>query len=341
MRPLIRPLRLRPGDAIATISPCHGWAGDPRTAWKYRLGASRLEELGLRVVAAPNALRGSGFLSANPRARADDVMWAFEEPSVRAVIANMGGNDSLRVLPFIHPDSIRQNPKILIGYSDVMNLHLLCLKCDLSSLYGGNLLHPVADAEGWHPYSRRWFQRALFDASPLGRIEPAREWTPEPPEYVDPSRARRYLPNEGYSLVLGQGTVRGRLIGGHTGIADLAGSGIEPALEDYDDAILFLEDIPEFFTPECLFAFFDALGERGILRRLRGAVIGKMCSPDPFNRHADAIRRAIREKHGRELPVLYGLNFGHSSPIFPLPYGALAEICCEEASFTILDSAVV
>ena len=123
MKPLIQPKRLASGEKIATVSPCHGWAGDVETKWKYDLGVSRLQELGLQVVAAPNSLRGSEFLSQNPAARADDLQWAFENNEIRAIVANVGGNDSM---------------------------------------------HPIADPSGWHAYSKKWFLKTLFDASPIG-----------------------------------------------------------------------------------------------------------------------------------------------------------------------------
>ena len=68
---LIKPKMLGHGDTIAVISPSWGCAGAPRVRWQYRLGAGRLEELGLNVVTAPNALRGTKFLHENPCARGD------------------------------------------------------------------------------------------------------------------------------------------------------------------------------------------------------------------------------------------------------------------------------
>lgn len=69
-------------------------------AWRYRLGVRRLEELGLQVVNAPHSLKGSAFLSQHPEARAEDFQWAFENPEVKAIIANVGGCDSHRLCPF-------------------------------------------------------------------------------------------------------------------------------------------------------------------------------------------------------------------------------------------------
>lgn len=67
MKTLIKPKRLAKGDTIATVSPCNGWAGDMETRWVYDLGISRLREIGLQVVAAPNSMRGSDYLSKNPK----------------------------------------------------------------------------------------------------------------------------------------------------------------------------------------------------------------------------------------------------------------------------------
>lgn len=95
MRKLTKPGRLEKDDLVATVSPCNGWAGDPDIKWKYELGVSRLQDIDLRVVAAPNSMRGSEYLAKNPKARAEDIMWAFENKEVRAIIANVGGNDSI------------------------------------------------------------------------------------------------------------------------------------------------------------------------------------------------------------------------------------------------------
>ena len=53
MKPLIKPKHLQQGDKIAVVSPCNGWAGDSCILWKYNLGVSRLQKLGLEVIAAP------------------------------------------------------------------------------------------------------------------------------------------------------------------------------------------------------------------------------------------------------------------------------------------------
>lgn len=340
MKTLIKPQRLAKGDKIAAISPCNGWAGDSETNWKYNLGVSRLQEIGLQVVAAPNSMRGSDFLSKNPQARAEDIMWAFENHDIDAIIANVGGNDSIKIIPYIDPKVILSHAKIFIGYSDVMNIHLLCYQCGLSSFYGDNLFHPIADQSGWHPYSKKWFLKTLFDARPVGEIEPSPDWTFEPSDHLHAEVKRTYYPNDGYRLIQGTGTVTGRLIGGHTGLMELEGSSIELKPEDYEGAILFVEDIPDFFDEAAVSAFFHYLGKNGILRKLNGIIIGRANEDSSFAQRSQIIREIAFGMYSCSIPILYGLNFGHSSPIFILPYGALAEINCENKRFSILESGV-
>jgi muramoyltetrapeptide carboxypeptidase LdcA involved in peptidoglycan recycling len=119
---LIKPQKLNKGDKIATVSPCLGIAGNSDIIWKYYIGKKRLEDLGLEVIPAPNSMKGEEYLKNNPQARAEDLIWAFENEDIKAIIANIGGNDSDKVLPFLDANTIRNNPKIIIGYSDMMNL---------------------------------------------------------------------------------------------------------------------------------------------------------------------------------------------------------------------------
>ena len=123
MKPLIKPARLCPGDTVATISISGGRAGDEDLRWRYELGKKRLEEcFGLRVVETPHALRGSRWLYENPRARAEDLHWALENRAVKGIIANMGGDDSYRLLPYLDYELIRSHPKLLMGYSDITTM---------------------------------------------------------------------------------------------------------------------------------------------------------------------------------------------------------------------------
>lgn len=338
---MIRPQKLSIGDTIATISPALGCAGDSKVIWKYQLGIERLKELGLNVVAAPNSLKGSSFLASSPEARAEDFMWAFENKTVKAIIANIGGNDSERLLPFISDDLIINNPKIFCGYSDIMTLHLYCYKLGLQTFYGDNLLTNIAETQTWHPYSKYWFEKCFFDTSVIGNITPSDFWSFSKTDYYDPKNNKQYVKNNGYMKIQGEGVVQGRLFGGHGGLFELNKTGIILNDTDFENKIFFFEDIPEICNVDYMKRTFDMLGERGWLNRLNGIIIGKMASAENFELYAQAIREVVSNKYGLyKLPIMYGLNFGHTSPIFILPYNALAELDVDSLRFSILESGV-
>lgn len=340
---MIKPERLKRGDTIATISPSWGCAGAGRVRWQYKLAVSRLEQLGLNVIAAPNSMKGTAYLDAHPEKRAEDLIWAFENKEVKAIIANIGGNDSVRLLPYLDPDVIRNNPKILCGYSDVMTLHLYCYRLGLTTFYGDNLLTTIGEAQGWHEYSKHWFQKAFFETSPLGKITPSEDWSYGRNHHTDPNYVREYIRNDGYMQIQGKGKVCGHLFGGHGGISEFEpDSGIELLLSDFKNAIFFYEDIPEIWGKDYAEWFFNWLGENGYLQVLSGIVIGKMRSPEPFEPYAEIIRRVVSEKYKLpDLPIMYGLNFGHASPICVMPYGAQAELDVDDLRFEIKESGVI
>lgn len=99
---LIKPKKLNSGDRVATISPSWGGAGEPALIWRYEQGVKRLEEVfGLEVIPMPNSLKGADYLYKNPQTRAEDLMIAFKDESIKGIFANIGGEDSIRLLPYI------------------------------------------------------------------------------------------------------------------------------------------------------------------------------------------------------------------------------------------------
>ena len=123
---------------------------------------------------------------------------------------------------------------------------------------------------------------------------------------------------------------------------ELRDTSISLSPDDFEDAILFIEDLPEFFSPEAIGAFLEWLRTTGALSRLKGMIIGKIGEDSDFRAQKKVIREALSSDPAlHDMPVLYGLNFGHTSPMFILPYGAMAEIDWENRTFSILENGVL
>ncbi|OJU11729.1 MAG: hypothetical protein BGN88_14950 [Clostridiales bacterium 43-6] len=340
---LIKPSKLNPGDTIAIISPSWGIAGDTNVLWRFELGKKRLFDVhGLHAVSAPHALKGSDYLRNNPEARAEDILWAFENKDVKAIIACIGGNASINLLPYLNCETIKNNPKILIGYSDIMNVHLYCYRLGLSTFYGHNLLTIISETPHYHGYSQKWFEKALFDNSPIGIIEPSADYSCDTMDYFNYNSDKHYHQNSGYIWLQGEGIAQGRLFGGHTGLMELEHTPLSVTAEDFRDSILFIEDIPEFFTPSHLADFIRWLGKLGALSLLQGILIGKLSEPREFTEHAKTMLVVINYEYKLpHLPIVANMNFGHTSPMFILPYGVVAEINCKNRTVSITESGVV
>ena len=138
---MIKPERLKKGDKVAVVSLSSGILGDEAFIHKYDIAKERLEkEFGLEVVAMPNALKGSKFIYENPELRAKDLMDAFRDKSIKAIFCAIGGDDTIRTLPYIDYDVIKNNPKIFMGYSDTTVSHFMMYKAGIVSYYGPTIM---------------------------------------------------------------------------------------------------------------------------------------------------------------------------------------------------------
>lgn len=345
MRTLLKkPNKLQPGDKVATVSPSWGGAGDEPIRWRYEQGVQRLKDVfGLEVVAMPNSLKGSDYLYAHPEARAEDLMTAFADKSIKGIIANIGGEESIRLLPYIDFETIRENPKIFMGYSDVTIAHLFCHKAGLSSFYGPAILTDFAENIEMHPYTVKSIQQTLFSNEKIGEIKPAMEWTSEFLEWdiANKDTQRKMQPNSAYEVLQGTGVVQGRLIGGCMDVLEFAKStALWPEESYWDDSILFFETSEEKPKPDLIKYWLRNYAAQGILQKTNGILFAKPYDEMYYTEYKEAIRTVMQEYGLADLPILYNMNFGHTEPKFILPYGAQTEIDCDEASFSIIEKAV-
>lgn len=341
---LIKPKMLQAGDKVATISLSWGGAGEPDLKWRYEQGVERLEKVfGLEVVPMPNSLKGGDYLYENPKARAEDLMNAFKDPTIKGIFSNIGGSDSIRLLPYIDFDIIRDNPKVFIGYSDSTVTNLFCHKAGISSFYGPAVLTDFAENVEMHEYTVDAVKKTLFSNEAIGEINSAPEWTSERLEWIIENKQtkRRMNPNKGNELLQGSGVVQGRLIGGCIEVLEFAkGTSLWPEESYWKDSILFFETSEEMPEPASIEYWLRNYGSQGILQKVKGIIFGKPQEEKYYAEYKESIQRIMKELELNNLPILYNLNFGHTEPKFVLPYGAMAEIDCDNNTFSILESGV-
>jgi muramoyltetrapeptide carboxypeptidase LdcA involved in peptidoglycan recycling len=295
-----------------------------------------------------HTLRDDAWLHDHPQARADDLMQAFLNPEIKAIISTIGGNDSIRLLPYLDLDVMRDNPKIFMGYSDTAISHMAGFTAGLVSFYGPAIMAGFGENGGLFAYMVDSVCRTLFSSVPIGPILPNEDgWTVELLDWADAdkqSQKRRLNPCGRWRFLQGRGVHRGPLIGGCFNVLDwLRGSNFWPDLGARRGAILFLETDEDAPPPKVFKYGLRTYAALGILQQLSGIFFGRP-GPDPqtFSQYDDVLRLVVAEEEGlMDLTIITQMDFGHTDPMFVLPYGVQAEINCGSRQLTILENAVV
>ena len=213
---LIKPKMLKAGDKVATVTL--SWGGPSFFKDRYEIGVRQLEDaFGVKVVPMAHTLSDDTDIYRNPQKRAQDLMTAFADPEIKAIVSTIGGDETIRLLPYIDFDIIRNNPKIFLGYSDTTAKHFMCLKAGLGSFYGPSIMAGFGENGGLHKLLKDSVYKTLFDNKPIGRIEPSAEgWTNEMLDWGNPQNQniRRRLSPSRWNFLQGSTKVRGHLIGG-------------------------------------------------------------------------------------------------------------------------------
>ncbi len=300
---------------------------------RYAAGVRQLEDaFGLHVVEMTNTRADPEWLAANPQARAEDLMAAFADPSIAGIVSTIGGDDSMRILSFLELDVIRSNPKVLIGYSDTTVTQMACLRAGLVTFSGPAIMAGFAENAGMHRYTQDGVRASLFEPQP-DRIWPENDdgWTVEHLDWADPDnqeRLRALRPSTGWRW-LGGRTARGPLVAGCMEVLDwLRGTQWWP---DLDGAVLAIETSEEAPPPHALERFLRSLAAVGDLSRLVALLFGRPGGAElPVVDHVAydrAVVSVIRGEAGlSDLPIVTGMDFGHTDPMWTLAEGMTVEV---------------
>lgn len=344
---MIKPKRLKRGDKVAIVSLSWGGLGDENLIHKYYIAKERLEnDFGLEVKCMPHALKGSKFVDENPKLRAQDLMEAFEDPSIAAIFSAIGGDDTIRTLPYIDFDIIRKNPKIFMGYSDTTVNHFMMYKAGVGSFYGPSVMCEFGEYVKMFDYTKKAVEDILFGTWEEYDLLPSSEWTdsyvPWQESNINATHTMK-RDEHGYEVLNGEGIVKGHLLGGCIDVFMMMnGTSIWPTLDEWKNAILFFETCEERPSPDFVLRTLRNLAAQGILNVINGIIVGKPIGEIYYKEYKKVIKQVVvEEEHLTNLPVIYNVNIGHAKPIGILPYGIETELNCEKKTIRFLESPTV
>ncbi len=349
-----KPYNLVKGDKVAIVSLSRGLLGMPFCKHELDLGIKRLKEYGLEPVMMDNTLKDMDYLAIHPEARASDLKEAFSDKSIKGIICAIGGNDTYRLIPYLMDDekfkeSVKNNPKIFIGFSDSTINHLVLNKLGLRTFYGPCFMADIAELDKQMlPYTKKYFDK-LFLNEECFEIKSSDIWYSDREQYSSdqlgvPRKSHQEI--HGYEVLNGKGKITGKLYGGcieslyntmvnkrHNDEVNIIEKyKILPPLKEWQDKILFLETSEEKPTPKEIEKMLLEFKNRGILDSVKGIIIGKPIDEKYYEEYKEIYKKVFLNL---KTPVLYNVNFGHSVPRCLLPYGAEATVNYDQKTITI------
>ena len=290
------PAKAGAGDRVAILSPA--FAAPAVSEAVHEQAMRRLTETTGLI---PVEYATTRQLGASAQARAADINAAFADPSIRAVLATIGGNDQITVIKHIDAEVITDNPKPFLGYSDNTNLHNFLWGLGIPSYYGGSTqVHLGAGprVDGEHLASLR---AALIEGGSIELTDPGESedfgitWT-------DPRALTHFGIREATEPWAWSGpttVVEGRSWGGCLEVIDqIAMADRMPAVRDLEGAILLFETSEELPAADEVRRWVRALGERDPRSRRRRT--GRPATSQPARRTCAGSGRTSPTTRGAE-----------------------------------------
>ena len=315
----IKPGKLKKGSKVGLISP-----GSFITREELEESVKNLEDLELKPVYSDRILLRDGYFAGTDEKRAADLNEMFARKEIEGIICTRGGYGCTRTLPLIDYVSIKNNPKVFMGYSDVTTL--------LFGIYKNTGLVCFHGPVGTSTYN--WFSINNFKNVIMNPQDKFTMFNPEFPEKE----------GELYQVTtIRSGKASGKLIGGNLSVAvSLMGT---PYDIDYDDKIVFFEEIGE--EPYRIDRMLTQMLQAGKLQKAAGLVLGVFdkCIPKPDESgiaNSFSLKEVLMNRlMNLNIPVIYGMSFGHIQNKFTLPFGIDAVLDTVEQTITLLEPACI
>lgn len=323
-------------------------AAPSRFPWVYERGVRQLESsFGLRVKEYPMTRADRETLARNPRRRAEDVNRAFRDEDVQGIIASIGGDDSMRILPYLDGPEVDAHPKVLMGYSDTTTLLTWANRRGLVTFHGPSVMGGFSQLDALPPAFADHIRKVLFDAAPALEYRPFGRYSDGYPDWgsrENVGQVRTPRQDGGWHWLQGEARIRGRLFGGNIEVLEfLKGTRYWPRPSFWEGKILFLETSEEAPPPLAVQRWLRNYGLQGAFDEVAAVLFGRARGySDEQKRELDAmLASVVGDEFGRpDLPIVSNLDFGHTDPQFILPLGVRAEVDPTAKTFRLLESAV-
>ena len=314
------PNKLKTGDEVRVIAPSRSMKiinNETR-----EIATKRLTDLGLKVTFGKNVELCDDFTSSSIEARLEDLHDAFKDQNVKAILTVIGGFNSNQLLSHIDYELIKNNPKILCGFSDITALsNAIYAKTGLVT-YSGPHYSSFGMKYGFD-YTLDYFKKMFFEENEI-EIKSSDVWSNDP--WFINQEQRDFHKNHGM-FIINEGKANGTIVGGNLStFCLLPGTQYMPKFEE--NTILFIENDATVSGSIYIVEFdrmLHSLIHQPDFKNVKGIVFGraeKNCDMNP-----DKWKLMIHNKEElKNIPIVADADFGHTTPIFTFPIGGQANL---------------
>ena len=308
------PAKLKKGDEVRVIAPSRSMVILGEDCKK--IATERLEALGLKVTFGKYVMEAdSDYLCTSVEHRVEDLNEAFKDKNVKAILTVIGGFNSNQMLDYIDYEAIKENPKIFCGFSDITALsNSIYAKTGLVT-YSGPHYSSFGMLKGFE-YTLEYFKKMFFEDKEI-EIKSSKEWSDDA-WFIDQEN-REFIKNDGM-FVINEGEAEGEIVGGNLCTLNLLqGTEYMPNIEN---KILFLED--DDMAGKIYLMEFDrnlqSLIHMPEFKTVKALVFGRSQKATDMTKEK-WIKLIKNKPELANIPVIAGVDFGHSTPIITFPIG--------------------
>ena len=313
------PAKLKKGDEVRVIAPSRSMVILGEDCKK--IATERLEALGLKVTFGKYVMEAdSDYLCTSVEHRVEDLNEAFKDKNVKAILTVIGGFNSNQMLDYIDYEAIKENPKIFCGFSDITALsNSIYAKTGLVT-YSGPHYSSFGMLKGFE-YTLEYFKKMFFEDKEI-EIKSSKEWSDDA-WFIDQEN-REFIKNDGM-FVINEGEAEGEIVGGNLCTLNLL-QGTE-YMPDVENKILFLED--DDMAGKIYLMEFDrnlqSLIHMPEFKTVKALVLGRSQKATDMTKEK-WIKLIKNKQELANIPVIAGVDFGHSTPIITFPIGGNAKL---------------
>ncbi len=307
------PDKIKEGDSVQVITPSRSLSMPWITEDVKKIAIKRFSAMGLNLSFGEHVNEINRFNSSSIESRVKDIHDAFRDPSVKLVITVIGGYNSGELLPYLDYDLIKANPKILCGYSDITALENgIFAKTGLVT-YSGPHFFDFGELNGFD-YTLDYFKKCLISEDPF-EVKPSKVWSNDLWGLVQ--NKRTFENNQGF-YIMNDGKAEGTIFGGNlVTFHSLQGTAFSPQF--HENTILFLEEDDEE-TVATMSRNLNTIIMREDFDNVKGIVFGRLKPESKIT--LDDLKAIVQNnKKIQEMPIISGVDFGHTTPKITFPIG--------------------